>query len=75
MTKCVLCPNPIEPGTRAVSIVGGLFPESDPDFFMIDESVLIESYVHLECLLKRTAETKNDVVSPASDTDGTAGDV
>lgn len=50
MSACVLCRKDIEPGTPAVSIVGGLFPKEDPDFFMIDETVLIESHAHRSCL-------------------------
>jgi len=50
--NCALCKKPIAPGTRAVSLVGGLFPESDPDFFMIDETVMPECHAHLECLLE-----------------------
>ena len=51
MTDCVLCKKPIEPGTKSASVVGGMFPREDPDFFMVDEQVLKESYVHLECLI------------------------
>lgn len=53
MSECTLCKKTIEPATRAVSIVGGLFPASDPDFFMVDEAVLRESHAHLACLLDR----------------------
>ena len=77
--KCALCPIPIEPGTRAVSIVGGLFPQSDPDFFMVDETVMLESYAHLECLLRTVSEhkpeNKTNVASLDCDADGNPGDV
>jgi hypothetical protein len=52
MTKCVLCPEEIRPGTKAVSIAGGMFPREEPDLFMIDEEVLRESHAHLDCLLR-----------------------
>ena len=51
MSQCVFCEKEIEPGTAAVSVVGGLFPKEDRDFFMVDETVLSESYAHLPCLL------------------------
>ena len=50
-SKCVLCDGAIEPGTRTVSVAGGLFPREDPDFFAMDEGVLAECYAHLECFL------------------------
>lgn len=49
--KCCFCAKAIEFGTAAVSIVGGMFPVEDPDFFMVDESVMAESHAHLPCLL------------------------
>lgn len=52
MKNCVICKSEIEIRTKSVSVVGGLFPAEDPDFFMIDESIMKESYVHLECFLK-----------------------
>jgi len=51
MNSCVFCKKPIEPGTPATSVVGGQFPREDPDFFMVDETVLAESYSHLPCLI------------------------
>jgi hypothetical protein len=36
-----------------VELVGGLLDPDDPEFFVIDESVLVISYVHRECLLKK----------------------
>ena len=74
MMPCAFCKKPIEPGTRAVSIVGGLFPVEEQDFFMIDETVMLENHAHLECLLRIVSENK-DVVSPASDATRDAGDV
>jgi len=61
MTQCSLCRKDIQPGTSAVSIAGGLFPREDPDFFMIDATVLQESYTHLECLLKIVKESSLEV--------------
>lgn len=68
MTKCAICKNEIKPATRTVSLVGGLFPESDPDFFMVDETVMPEAYTHLDCLLKLTARRKTDVADPSPST-------
>lgn len=53
--NCSLCQRPIEPGTKVVSIVGGMFPRETPDFFMIDETVLLERHAHLNCLLDAVA--------------------
>lgn len=50
MSDCSLCKKKIEPGTRAVSIIGGQFPKDDPDFFMVDEGILRESHAHFDCL-------------------------
>lgn len=52
MSVCVLCKKEIEPGTPTVSVVGGQFPREEQDFFMVDETVLSESYAHLPCLLE-----------------------
>ena len=52
MKNCSICKKDIPIRTKAVSVVGGLFPEEDPDFFMMDESIMGESWLHLECLLK-----------------------
>lgn len=60
MSLCTLCKKPIPTGKAAVSVVGGLFPDSDPDFFMVDEQVLKESHAHLECLLKAIGGKPND---------------
>ena len=51
---CPLCKEIIPPGTAAVAIVGGLFPVEDPDFFMVDQSILAEGYVHMTCFVKLT---------------------
>ena len=56
MRSCSLCRGRVLPGTTAVSIVGGLFPVEDPDFFMVDEAVLSESYAHLECLIEAVSK-------------------
>lgn len=48
--KCFLCTEEIQPGTPAISIIGGLFPASDPDFFVVDEQVMGERHAHLGCL-------------------------
>lgn len=53
---CTICNKLILPGTPAVSVVGGQFPEIDPDFFMIDQAVLNESYLHLACLVREVVE-------------------
>ena len=55
MTKCVFCKKPILPDVKAASIVGGYYPSSDPDFFMMDEETLAESHAHLRCLLEATS--------------------
>lgn len=51
MKNCALCKRSIEVRTKVVSVVGGLFPAEDPDFFMVDETIMKESYIHLDCLL------------------------
>lgn len=55
MSNCSLCSKPIAPGTSAVSIVGGMFPVEDPDFFMVEPGILGESHAHLECLRELVA--------------------
>lgn len=57
MKICRICNHEIAPGSGAVSIVGGVFPCDDPDFFLIDEGILRESYTHKECLLQLRAPT------------------
>lgn len=57
MKPCAICKLPIQPGTATVSIVGGQFPVGDPDFFMIDDTILVESYVHRDCLVKSFSVT------------------
>jgi len=47
--KCSFCELEIKPGAPAICVVGGLFPVDEPDFFMIDESVLPEGHAHREC--------------------------
>lgn len=53
---CGLCKKKIEPARPAVELAGGLFDPQDPDFFVMDDSVLAVSYVHKDCLLKRLGE-------------------
>jgi hypothetical protein len=52
MKNCSICQKDIPTRTKAVSVVGGLFPEEEPDFFMIDDTIMGESWLHLECLLQ-----------------------
>jgi hypothetical protein len=59
MSKCAFCQKEIEPATPAVSVVGGHFPKEDIDFFMIDTTVLAESYAHVDCL-KEALSPKRD---------------
>jgi len=51
MKNCAICQKDIPNRTKAVSVVGGLFPEEEPDFFMIDDTIMAESWLHLDCLL------------------------
>ena len=51
MSNCVICEREIPTNTKTVSAVGGLFPREEPDFFMVDETVMKESHMHLDCLL------------------------
>jgi len=53
MKQCVFCRKDILPGQAAVSIVGGLMDPEEPDFFVADQDVLIESYAHREELLAK----------------------
>ena len=55
MKQCAICKNGIEPRTKAASLVGGLFPAEDPEFFMIDVTVMPEIVVHHACLLRAFA--------------------
>jgi hypothetical protein len=50
--NCAICTSPIAAGTAAASMVGGLYPVSDPDFFMIDETVMPEKFFHHECVVR-----------------------
>lgn len=59
MKTCALCSKTIEPGTPAVSVVGGMFPRGEEDFFMIDETVLEETHAHLPCF-RRVVGRKPD---------------
>ena len=56
MKNCGICKQGAVPGTKLVELAGGFFDESDPEFFVMDDSVLVVSYLHLQCLL--------DVVRP-----------
>lgn len=49
---CAICQGVVMPGKKAVELAGGFFDPGDPEFFVIDDSVLVVSYVHLECMLK-----------------------
>lgn len=60
MSKCVLCKVDIKAATAVVSIAGGLFPAEDPDFFMLDATVLPETYAHLECFRKLVQNPKTE---------------
>lgn len=51
-TICVLCKQAVGTGVGVVSIVGGQFPVTDPDFFFMDEEILKESHAHLACFLQ-----------------------
>ena len=53
MKTCVLCKGEIRPASPVIELVGGLFDPQDEDFFVVDESVLVTSYIHRECLLKK----------------------
>ena len=75
MNTCALCKKKIDPGTKAVSLVGGFFLVDEPNFFAMDETVMPESYTHLGCLLRRTAEKSNDVVSLDCKSSGGSGEV
>jgi hypothetical protein len=57
MKACALCKGQIQPASPAVELAGGLFDPDDPDFFVIDESVLVVSYAHRDCLLKQLKKT------------------
>jgi len=50
MKDCLFCLKPIETRIKAASIVGGLFPAEDPEFFMVELTVMKECYIHLDCL-------------------------
>ena len=56
-TLCMFCKKLIAPATPTVCIVGGFFPASDPDFFMVDQQVLREGHVHRDCLLEKIKDT------------------
>ena len=64
MRACSLCKNEIGLGSPTVSIVGGQFPREDPDFFMVDETVLSESYAHLKCLLRLASSVPQNEAEP-----------
>jgi len=53
MKTCVLCRQPIKPSTPAVELAGGLLDPADPDFFVVDESVLAVCHVHRDCLREK----------------------
>lgn len=49
---CILCKLTIEPGTKTVELAGGFFDRTDQEFFVVDDSVLVVSYLHFDCLKK-----------------------
>lgn len=63
MTRCVFCEEEIQPGTRAASIAGGMFPREEPDIFMIDAEVLVESHAHLDCLVALVRESRRPIAA------------
>ena len=50
--ECILCKKTIEPGTKVVELAGGFFDRDDPEFFVVDDEVLVVSYLHYGCLEK-----------------------
>lgn len=50
MKECVLCNKGVEPGTKGIELAGGFFDPSDAEFFVMDDSVLVVSYLHFDCL-------------------------
>jgi hypothetical protein len=53
MKTCALCRGEIKPATPIVEMVGGLLDPEDPEFFVTDEEILVTSYVHRDCLMKK----------------------
>lgn len=58
--NCAICKKQIEPRTAAVEFVGGLFDQGDPEFFVVDEGVMIPSHTHLNCLLEAIAAVQGN---------------
>lgn len=58
MKNCAICHKGIATRTKAVSLVGGLFPAEEPDFFMMDETIMGESWLHMDCLLEAFRTTR-----------------
>lgn len=56
--KCSICHEDIGTRKATVNVVGGLFPEEDPDFFMIDETIMKELYAHLDCFQRLVATNR-----------------
>jgi hypothetical protein len=56
MKICALCKSRLLPATPIVEIVGGLLDPEDPEFFVIDEQVMMTSHIHRECLLRKLQE-------------------
>jgi hypothetical protein len=56
--KCVLCSKDIAPGTPTVEFIGGLFDPEDPEFFVVDESVLSATHTHRDCMVEMVKKTK-----------------
>ena len=51
-----MCKKKIEPGTKVVELAGGFFDREDPEFFVVDDSVLVVSYLHFDCLAGALAQ-------------------
>jgi len=47
---CILCKKEIPPREKTISLAGGFFDPDDVEFFVMDEGVLSESYLHFNCL-------------------------
>jgi hypothetical protein len=56
--ECILCKKKIEPGTKVVELAGGFFDREDPEFFVVDDAVLVVSYLHFDCLAGALAQKK-----------------
>jgi len=57
---CILCKLVIEPGTKTVELAGGFFDRTDQEFFVVDDAVLVVSYLHFDCLKNSLSQAKQD---------------